>query len=240
MIPWKCDYRTHTHTRTHRRTDRQTDAGQSNPYVPLCFTGDTNTPEAGEDGIMLLRNRTFVWYGSWYCHVFFVKGNVQLTIPQVLNWCIHLRFKTIVEMYRMLKGASRVSHSFVKTGMRKNGKYDKKTVMTWGNHHFLTNNVNDLYDKKQPTNKLKVRILSETSISIWFVTLQSFKTYMLTSQQCWKKNSDAQSARTSNLWITGLTRSQLNYIGRYVEWELIFYCTVLYSYNVTPHCITTR
>ena len=26
---------------THRRTDRQTDAGQSYPYVPLCFTGDT-------------------------------------------------------------------------------------------------------------------------------------------------------------------------------------------------------
>ena len=26
---------------THRQTDGQTDAGQSNPYVPLCFTGDT-------------------------------------------------------------------------------------------------------------------------------------------------------------------------------------------------------
>ena len=34
-----------THTRTDRqtggRTDRQTDAGQSDPYVPLCFAGDT-------------------------------------------------------------------------------------------------------------------------------------------------------------------------------------------------------
>ena len=27
--------------RTDRRTDRQTDAGQSDPYVPLCFAGDT-------------------------------------------------------------------------------------------------------------------------------------------------------------------------------------------------------
>ena len=24
-----------------RQIDRQTDAGQSDPYVPLCFTGDT-------------------------------------------------------------------------------------------------------------------------------------------------------------------------------------------------------
>ena len=26
---------------TDRQTDRQTDAGQSEPYVPLCFAGDT-------------------------------------------------------------------------------------------------------------------------------------------------------------------------------------------------------
>ena len=26
---------------TDRRTDRQTDDGQSDPYVPLCFAGDT-------------------------------------------------------------------------------------------------------------------------------------------------------------------------------------------------------
>ena len=26
---------------TDGRTDRQTDAGQSDPYVPLCFAGDT-------------------------------------------------------------------------------------------------------------------------------------------------------------------------------------------------------
>ena len=36
-LPRKCDYRTDT------RTDRQTDAGQSDPYVPLCFAGDTKT-----------------------------------------------------------------------------------------------------------------------------------------------------------------------------------------------------
>ena len=28
---------------THGRTDGQTDAGQSDPYVPLCFAGDTKT-----------------------------------------------------------------------------------------------------------------------------------------------------------------------------------------------------
>ena len=26
---------------THTQTDGQTDAGQSDPYVPLCFAGDT-------------------------------------------------------------------------------------------------------------------------------------------------------------------------------------------------------
>ena len=31
------DARTHTHTHT------QTDAGQSDPYVPLCFAGDTKS-----------------------------------------------------------------------------------------------------------------------------------------------------------------------------------------------------
>ena len=30
-----------TDGRTNRQTDRQTDAGQSDPYVPLCFAGDT-------------------------------------------------------------------------------------------------------------------------------------------------------------------------------------------------------
>ena len=28
---------------TDRQTDGQTDAGQSDPYVPLCFTGYTKT-----------------------------------------------------------------------------------------------------------------------------------------------------------------------------------------------------
>ena len=30
-----------TDGRTDRQTDGQTDAGQSDPYVPLCFAGDT-------------------------------------------------------------------------------------------------------------------------------------------------------------------------------------------------------
>ena len=32
-----------TDGRTHSRTDRQTDDGQSDPYVSLCFAGDTKT-----------------------------------------------------------------------------------------------------------------------------------------------------------------------------------------------------
>ena len=28
---------------THTHTDGQTDAGQSDPYVPLCFAGDTTS-----------------------------------------------------------------------------------------------------------------------------------------------------------------------------------------------------
>ena len=36
-LPRKCDYWTDTHT------DGQTDAVQSDPYVPLCFAGDTKT-----------------------------------------------------------------------------------------------------------------------------------------------------------------------------------------------------
>ena len=53
----KCDYRTdrHTHSqtdaghdyRTDRHTHTQTDAGQSDPYVPLCFAGDTKTRTPG-------------------------------------------------------------------------------------------------------------------------------------------------------------------------------------------------
>ena len=33
-----CDYQESVTT---GQTDRQTDAGQSDPYVPLCFAGDT-------------------------------------------------------------------------------------------------------------------------------------------------------------------------------------------------------
>ena len=40
-LPRKCDYWTDAHT--HRRMDGQKDARQSDPYVPLCFAGDTKT-----------------------------------------------------------------------------------------------------------------------------------------------------------------------------------------------------
>ena len=40
-LPWNHD------NRTERRTDRrQTDAGQSYPYVPLCFAGDTKSSQS--------------------------------------------------------------------------------------------------------------------------------------------------------------------------------------------------
>ena len=51
---------------------------------------------------------------------------------------------------------------------------------------------------------------------------------MPTGEHCWKKNSDAQWARTRDLWISSLARSPLSYIGRYVEWDLNFYCTLIY------------
>ena len=51
---------------------------------------------------------------------------------------------------------------------------------------------------------------------------------MPTGKHCWKKNSGTKWARTSNLWIPSLTRSLLSYVGRYVEWDLNFYCTLLY------------
>ena len=54
------------------------------------------------------------------------------------------------------------------------------------------------------------------------------KMAMPTGEHCWKKNSDAPWARTSNLWIPSLTRSPLSYLGRYVERDLKFYCRVLY------------
>ena len=38
----------------------------------------------------------------------------------------------------------------------------------------------DLYDKKNPTNKLKIRICLKSVYSIWFVTLQSFWLWIFT------------------------------------------------------------
>ena len=50
---------------------------------------------------------------------------------------------------------------------------------------------------------------------------------MPTGEHCWKKNSGEQLTRTINLWIPSLTRSLLSYVGRYVEWDLNLYCTLL-------------
>ena len=91
---------------------------------------------------------------------------------------------------------------------------------------------NHLTIKKKPSNKLKIRLLSETSI-LYLIRHASdcgsspVKMTMPTAEHCLKKNSGPQWARTSNLWIPSPTRSLLSYVGRYVEWDLNFYCTVL-------------
>ena len=64
--------------------------------------------------------------------------------------------------------------------------------------------------------------------------------YMPTGEHCWKKNSGAQWAQTSNFWITSLTRSLLSYVGRYEVWDLIFYCEVLYIATMLHLIAETR
>ena len=74
-----------------------------------------------------------------------------------------------------------------------------------------------LYDKKKPTNILKIRIFSETSIPylirhasvILGAGLHLYRRAS-TSEHCWKKNSGTQRARISDLWITSLMRSRLS------------------------------
>ena len=46
----KCDCRTDTHG--------QTDAGQSDPYVPLCFAGDTNIQFFGSNDVYFTINKS--------------------------------------------------------------------------------------------------------------------------------------------------------------------------------------
>ena len=43
VSPAKHSYASVTDRQTDRRTDRQTDDGQSDPYVSLCFAGDTKS-----------------------------------------------------------------------------------------------------------------------------------------------------------------------------------------------------
>ena len=72
---------------------------------------------------------------------------------------------------------------------------------------------------KQPTNKLKIRILSQTSIIVYLICHASVilivglqlhvKTYA-NKRTLLEENSGAQWDRTSNLWITDLSLSQLS------------------------------
>ena len=55
-LPRKCDY----------RTDRQTDARQSDPYVPLCFAGDTTRKTTLSNYLVLCQ------FKKGKCPVFFL------------------------------------------------------------------------------------------------------------------------------------------------------------------------
>ena len=52
--------------------------------------------------------------------------------------------------------------------------------------------------------------------------------YMPTGEHCLKKNSGAQWARTQHPLDSKPNAPLLSYVGRQVEWDLNFYCTVLY------------
>ena len=63
-LPRKRDYRTDTHT------DGQTDARESDPYVPLCFAGDTKNPCAFKQRkiVKLPSESHFLSFAVWLCH----------------------------------------------------------------------------------------------------------------------------------------------------------------------------
>ena len=98
-LPRKCDYR------TDGRTDRQTDAGQSDPYVPLCFAGDTiNYCVIPNQHVMpakakrdrqtclcgtLLRwhhRDTYVSYSSNVCQLSILKLQ-KISVWQIISFC---------------------------------------------------------------------------------------------------------------------------------------------------------
>ena len=68
-LPRKCNYWTDI------QTDGQTDAGQSDPYVPLCFAGDTKTRQGFKSrskgkNLCLITGNTLLKYESifiWSC-----------------------------------------------------------------------------------------------------------------------------------------------------------------------------
>ena len=51
----------HTDRQTDRRTDGQTDAGQSYPYVPLCFAGDTKTDITKKNSYSMTSYNVMIW-----------------------------------------------------------------------------------------------------------------------------------------------------------------------------------
>ena len=63
-----------TDRRTDRQTDRQTDDGQSDPYVSLCFAGDTGNTKnmvRGPSCYVSNKNRDIQWMVGWLLLVVF-------------------------------------------------------------------------------------------------------------------------------------------------------------------------
>ena len=99
-LPRKCDYRTDTHT------DGQTDAGQSDPYVSLCFAGDTKTTQTQFN--FLPSEITSSWFtnsrtqahnlpiASLMLHQFAHSLHLQVPAIQFVSWSKKFDYNIIV------------------------------------------------------------------------------------------------------------------------------------------------
>ena len=79
-LPRKCNYWTDT------QTDRQTDGGQCDPYVPLCFAGDTKTIKLDKYFTIKLPQLTYgaavvEGLSSWLA-----EQGVRGSIPGLATW----------------------------------------------------------------------------------------------------------------------------------------------------------
>ena len=79
-LPRKCDYR--SERQTDGRTDGQTDTWESDPYVPLCFAGDTIRGRSRLYKFPLFRGSTFS--SELLCHLFSPSWHV---VNSILTLC---------------------------------------------------------------------------------------------------------------------------------------------------------